>query len=207
LEFKGGPPPALASNRPVIVGLRPLRAGLWRTVAARISSGDTFSSEGDPPGIYTVYSSGPEGWTLDTISRGATPLADDVLTLENEDVTDLVVTYNRSPTKLTGSVVNTMEAAEPDAVVIVFPADTTLWRDGIVSTRRVRRTPATSAGVYEFTGLAPGEYHLAAVSPRYTSAWDDPVFLEALTSGATRIRLDSGGTASAVLKMIVPRGQ
>ena len=52
--------------------------------------------------------------------------------------------------------------------------------------------PATSAGAYEFIGLAPGEYYVAAVSPRYASAWDDPVFLDALTAGATKIRLDSG---------------
>ena len=207
LEFKGGPPPALAANRPVVVGLRPVGAGTWRTIDSRITSGETFLSEGDPPGIYSIYSAGPEGWTLETISRGAQILADDMLTLEREDVRDLVVTYSRTQTKLGGSVMSTTGAPEPDAVVIVFPADTTLWREGIVSTRRVRRVPATSAGAYEFTGLPPGEYYVAAISPRYTSTWDDPVFLDALTGGATKIQLTSGGSASVALRTIVPRGQ
>ena len=48
--------------------------------------------------------------------------------------------------------------------MIVFPADSNAWREGIFTSRRARKVHATSAGAYEIATLAPGDYYLVAVS-------------------------------------------
>jgi protocatechuate 3,4-dioxygenase beta subunit len=207
IEFRGGPAPALSAMQPIVVGLRPTSgAGIWRTVAARVTSGTTFATGGDPPGRYIVYTSqAPDfGWTLESVSRGTKVLADDILDLD-EEVRDLVVTYTRKPPVVSGSIADGSGAPDTGAWVVVFPADSTSWREGVFSSRRIRRMPATSAAAFQFTGLAPGDYYIAAVSARFMSEWDDPVFLERVMAGATTFTLAPGADTTLALKTIAVR--
>ena len=97
----------------------------------------------------------------------------------------------------------------------MFPADTTLWREGIFSTRRMRFRHATSAATFELDALPPGDYYIAAVSARLTAAWHDPPFLsqaleaqgllERLIPGATRFTLGDGEEKTISLKTFTPQ--
>ena len=97
-------------------------------------------------------------------------------------------------------------AADTDAFVVVFPADTTSWREGVFNYRRLRRMPATSAGAFQFTGLAPGDYYIAALSARFMNEWDDPLFLERVTGSATTFTLVPGADKTLALKTVAWRG-
>jgi hypothetical protein len=207
VEFVGGESP-MASGGFVGILLRPASgAGIWRTVRTRITSGDTFTSAGDPPGRYFVGTFQTPGWTLLSVSRGGRLLADDVLDLEDEDVRDLVVTFTKQPTTVTGTIVDAAGAADASARVIVFPADTNWWREGIVNSRRVREARASSAAGFEFSGLPPGDYYIAAVGSGVVDRWDDPQLLERLVPGATKFTIESGASRTLALKSFTPRSR
>ena len=94
----------------------------------------------------------------------------------------------------------------PDAAVIVFPADSNAWREGIFTSRRARKVHTTSAGAYEIATLAPGDYYLAAVSTRLALNWQDPEFLERLIAGATRVTLGAEDEKTVPLRTITLGG-
>ena len=104
------------------------------------------------------------------------------------DINDLVLTFSKTATRISGMVADARGNVDPDADVIAFPADTTGWRHGLFpSSHRMRVTHTTSTAAFEFMGLAPGEYYVAAASARLTTTWDDPAWLERLIPGATKI--------------------
>jgi hypothetical protein len=98
-------------------------------------------------------------------------------------------------------------AADPDAAVIVFPADSSAWREGIFTTRRVRKVHATSAGAYEVATLAPGEYYVAAISREAALNWQDPALLDRLIAGATRVTLGPDDERTVLLRTLPLRGR
>ncbi len=91
--------------------------------------------------------------------------------------------------------------------MIVFPADSNAWREGIFTSRRARKVHATSAGAYDIATLAPGDYYLAAVSTRLALNWQDPEFLERLIAGATRVTLGAEDEKTVPLRTITPSGR
>jgi hypothetical protein len=192
VEFPGATASPLALVRRLVIGLRPVGASIWRSLQGVVGADAAFTTPGDAPGRYIVFTSNVPGWTLESVSRGGSPTPDDVIDLEAADVTGLVITFSKKTTRVFGSIAGTDGAADPNADVIIFPADTTLWRDGIVNNRRVRMVRATSAATFETSGLAPGEYYIAAVSARLVLDWQDPPFLDRVIPVATRFTLAAG---------------
>jgi hypothetical protein len=191
-QFNGAAEPPLSQGQRLAIGLRPIGADLWRSVPGVARPDGTFRTGGDAPGRYIVYANDPPGWTLESVSRGGKPLPDDVIDLGTADVADIVLTFSRTPTRVSGSISSANRTANDSADVIVLPADTMLWREGIINSRRARLMHATSAATFEFSGLEPGDYYLAAVATRSVPDWQDPSFLERLIPGATRLTLGSG---------------
>ena len=140
------------------------------------------------------------------MSIGGRPVADDVIEIDSKDLFGLVFTFTARPTRVSGSVVDAKGAADPDSDVVIFPADTTLWREGIFSDRRMRKVHATSVAAFEFSGLAPGEYYLAAVNAGLTMDLQD-LQLDRLIAGAIKITLGEGEDRTVPLKVFLPRGR
>jgi hypothetical protein len=207
VEFSGAAGPGLPTSQRMVVSLQPLGAQVWRTLQAVVRPDGTFVSAGDPPGRYIINASSPPNWRWQTTSLGGRPIADEPLELRDRDVTDLVFTFARKMTRLSGSVANAVGAPDPDADVIVFPADTTAWREGAFTSRRARLAHATSAASFEFVALAPGEYYVVAVDRRATMTWQDPQFLERLTGGATRVVLGEDESRTVSLRTVTPRNR
>jgi hypothetical protein len=197
--------PSLDCPRCVII-LRPIGAQSWRSFPGRPAADGTFTTPGDPPGKYLVVSSS-EGWILQTVSRDGRSVADDVIDLDATDLAGVVLTFSSKASRVAGSVVDARGAVDAEADVIVFPADTTLWREGIFNDRRVRLTHATSAAAFELAGLAPGEYFIAAVSARLTNDWQDSLFLDRLIAGATKFTLREAEDRTLQLRTFTPRGR
>jgi hypothetical protein len=206
IEFRGSPLSVAPSPQNGMVNLRPIGAQRWRTSSGRLAADGTFRTGGDVPGRYLLRAT-IQGWTLQTVTRDGDVVADDVIELETTDVSGLVFTFSNKASRVSGSVVDAKGAADAESDVLVFPADTTLWREGVFNDRRVRFMHATSAGGFEFSGLAPGEYYIAAVNNRLTNDWQDPMFLARLIAGATKFTCGEGEERALQLKAFAPRGQ
>lgn len=200
-----------SANRPTArqtVVTQPLYATSWRTLRAFIEPDGTFRTGGDPPGRYILNASPPPGWFWQTITLNGRPVLDDIVDLESTEVTGLVLTFGQKTNGVAGTVTDASGAPDADALIVVFPADSTAWRQSVFSiTRRYRSANSTSAGAFEMTTFAPGEYFIAAVNARAALNWLDPKFLERLIPGATRVTLGPEESKNVVLKTFAVAGR
>ena len=112
-----------------------------------------------------------------------------MIELASSEVSGLVLTFGQTTNRVSGRVSDGSGAPDPEAAVIVFPADSSAWRESIFTGRRTRKANATSAGSYDVATFAPGDYYVAAVATRQALDWQNPAFLERLIAGATRVTL------------------
>ena len=201
----------LSGNRPTgrhLVTPQPIRADTWRTIQAVVQPDGTFRTGGDPPGRYILNVTSPPGWFWQTITLNGRPVLDDIVELGASELTGLVLTFGQKTNGVSGTVTDASGAPDADAFVIVFPADSAVWRESIFSiTRRYRSANSTSTGTFELTTFAPGEYFVAAVSARVARSWPDAKFLERLIPGATRVTLGPEDSKSIALKTLAVAGR
>ncbi len=200
---------ALATDRPTgrrMLSLQPIRAVLWRTLPAVVRSDDTFRTAGESPGRYLVNASSSPDWFWQTTSLGGRPLPDEIIDVGASEVRDLVITFGRTTNRVSGQVLDSTRAPDPRAAVIVFPADSNVWREGIFTSRRTRKVHTTSAGAYEVTTLVPGDYFVVAVDVREALNWQDPELLASLVGRASRISLGPEAQQTVTLRTLAPTG-
>ena len=198
-EFVGSKP--RPQGRPPVFLLRPVaETGLWRTGRTMPGPDGTFSTPGDPAGRYFITVTAPAGWFLQSIMHDGKNITDEPIDLGPDDLTDVVVTLTDQTTHLRGGITDANGAPDSEADVLVFPADSKTWHDGIFGTRRVRLAAASLAGTYVFDGLPAGDYYVAAVDTRLTARWKDAAFLDRLTSSAVRVTLGDGEDKTVALK-------
>ena len=186
------------------VSLRPIGAQTWRPSPGAVGPDWIFHTGGEPPGRYVANISSPPGWMLQSVTMGGQSNPDAVIELGTEDLSGLIYTFSNRPSAVSGTVV---DAARQGAFVdvIVFPADTSFWREGIFQSLRVSRVRASSAGAFKFPSLMLGDYYAAAVSAQLTFGWQDPAFLERLIANATRFALRAGQDTTLELKTFTLR--
>jgi hypothetical protein len=207
VEYKAAPgTPASAYDR-VTVTLRPVAATSWRAPPAIVGPDGTFEVTGLATGRHEIYAASAAGWRVIDVTIGSRSLGDYVIDLGDRDITGVVLTMSNASQRVSGTVTDARGAADPDALVVVFPADTQVWREGIFQSRRVQRVRASSTGAFDMTFLSPGEYYLTAVSARYALEWEDPAFLERLVPGATRVTLAGGDHKIMSLMTFAPKGR
>jgi hypothetical protein len=205
-EFAGSKP--RPEGRPPVFSLRPVaETGWWRTGRAMPGPDGTFSTPGDPAGRYFITVTAPAGWFLKSIMHDGKNITDEPIDLGPDGLTDVVVTLTDKTTHLRGAITDANGAPDSEADVLVFPADSKTWRDGVFGTRRVRLAAASLAGTYLFDGLPAGEYYVAAVDTRLTGRWKDAAFLARLTTSAVRVTLGDGEDKTVALKRTSPRDQ
>jgi hypothetical protein len=161
-----------------------------------------FKTYGVAAGRYVVRVSGvPQGWTLRSVTVEGRDVSETPIDLRTTDVANAVVTFTDRPTTLTGSARSASGNADADAVVVVFPADSAGWSDYGANSRRIRSTHAGRNGAYTFTGLPPGEYHVAAIHDETISQWQDPRALEDLARSGSLVRLAEGDSRTQDVKV------
>jgi hypothetical protein len=207
VEYRAAPgTPSSAYDR-VMITLRPVTATVWRAVPANVAPDGTFEVAGLATGRHEIYSASAGGWRVIGVTLGGRTVGDYIIDLEDQGITGLVVTMSNATQHVSGTVTDARGTADPDALVVAFPADTQVWREGIFQSRRVQRVRASSAGAFDITFLAPGAYYLTAVSARYALEWEDPAFLERLIPGATQITLAQGDDKTVALTTFAPKGR
>jgi hypothetical protein len=100
-----------------------------------------------------------------------------------------VATFSDRRPELSGTLQTAANAPAPEYFVIVFSVDRTFWRPG---SRRVQSTRPGTDGQYLFRDLPPGDYLITAVPDMEASDLADVSFLDRLTAGTVKVRLDEG---------------
>jgi hypothetical protein len=150
-----------------------------------------FAAVGPAPGTQRAAGAGPI-WAFKSATLEGRSLTDDPLEISDRDISGIVLAFTDRTTQLTGSVANAAGAPDRAAEVIVFPADSQSWKEGVPNPRRIRASRTSTAGIYEFSNLPPGQYHVVAVPGNAAINMQDPKFLEALAGIATRAPLADG---------------
>jgi len=162
-----------------------------------------FRTYGVAAGKYFVRIGGaPPGWTLRSVMADGRDVSDVPLDLRTTDVANVVVTFTDRPTRLTGVARTSSGHGDPDAVVVIFPADSSAWSDYGLNPRRVRSARAARDGSYTVTGLPAGDYYAVAIHDDTTPDWRDPRVLEDLARGASQVRLTEGDSRAQDLKTV-----
>ena len=177
-----------------------VRPGAPGTARGRVEPSGTFATMGVPPGRYFVrVASAPSGWTFKGATLGGRDVTDTALEIDG-DVNGVVLSFTDRPAQIGGNV--TVDSGSPEgATVIVFPTDSSAWVGYGSASRRLRTTRADKTGSYTITSLPAGEYFVVAVPDRMAADWQNPKFLEGLTSDATRFRLAEGEKRSQNVKV------
>jgi hypothetical protein len=194
VQFDGAAARPAAEQLPAIAVMlesADVRPGPTSTVRGRIEPSGTFATMGVPPGRYFVRVAGaPQGWTFRGATLGGRDLTDTAFEIDG-DVTGVMLSFTDRESQLSGTV--TAESGPPDAAtVIAFPTDSTAWVGYGTASRRLRTARVDKAGNYSIMNLPAGEYYVVAIPEKVAADWQNPKFLEGLTSDASRVRLADG---------------
>jgi hypothetical protein len=152
----------------------------WSTFSA-VAAGGRF--------IVRPIDSG--GWFMQSVTLDGKDVTDRVIDLQS-DATSFVITYANRPSKVTGTVTDARGGAGTSAVVLTFPVDERQWVGYGSRPRNFKSVSVNRNGVYTFDHLPPGDYYVVAVVAADADGWQDPARLEALSTQASRLSVDSG---------------
>jgi hypothetical protein len=125
-------------------------------------------------------------WMLKSVDLRGRNLADDPIDVRHgETLTGVRVVLTKQPTRLAGVILD--EKKQPaDGTVVVFPEDTSRWRE---DSRTVRAARPDQRGEFSIKGLPAGNYLIAAVDYVQDGQWYDPDFLADLRPRAQPLSL------------------
>jgi hypothetical protein len=203
MEFEG------SAERPTAADMERLGVSLARVdgqrvalglSTARASSEGTFTTMGYPPGRYFISANAPPrgGWSLKSVEVGGRNVLNAPFDLGTEDVSGVVVRFSDATTEVTGTV-RIPPGGDPDALVIVFPADHRAWLANGMSPRLTRQVRIDNGGAFTIRGLSAGEYMVVAVPAGTEVELDDPQSVAALARSASTLSLTEGGRSSLTL--------
>jgi hypothetical protein len=204
VEFTGAAtPPTPDQLTRTILLVEPLSGQLERmtTPPARVDARGQFTTVGVPGGKYVLrVGASPPGWMVKGAMLGDRDISETPIDLESGDVTGVVLVFTDRLAALSGTVQATEAALRDGAMVVVFPAESKAWTEGVVGSRRLRRVTATEAGTYTVAGLPAGAYYVAAI-PDMSTDWMDPAFLESLVPIATHVQVEDAEQATQNLRL------
>lgn len=161
-------------------------------VTGRLNGDGRFAVPGATPGQYVVRAgASPEGWMFKSAIYKGRNVADESFDLDG-DANDIVITFTDRWTGMHGVVQSPRGGADPDATVLIFPLDRQSWTNYGTSARRVRSVRTSRSGDYSVHSIPTGDYYVVAIPDDRAADWQDPGFLESLTSAAARVTIADG---------------
>jgi hypothetical protein len=125
-------------------------------------------------------------WTLKSVELNGRNLADDPIDVRHgETLTGVRVVLTDQPTRL-GGVLLDGKKQPADGTVVVFPEETSRWRE---DSRTIRAARPDQRGEFSIKGLPAGKYLIAAVDYVQDGQWYDPEFLADLRPRAQPLSL------------------
>jgi protocatechuate 3,4-dioxygenase beta subunit len=166
---------------------------------ARVDAKGEFVSTTVGPGSYLAGAGAPSGWFLRSVSHGNRDLSDAPFDLAG-DLEGVVVSFTDTPSELTGGVRTAKGTPDPDAAVLIFPADPAMWTVNLP--RRMRLVRPMNTGRFSVKGLPAGEYLVVAVPDEQIAEWRHPAVLEARAPVAARVHVTEGQITTRDLQTV-----
>jgi hypothetical protein len=205
VEFAGTrPAPSADQIQRMAITLQSAEGRTSSPIAAqgRATPDGAFRTAGYAGGKYIVtVATLPTGWTVRSIMSNGRDVSVEPIDLTDADVDGVVITFTDRTTQLSG-IVTGPTGPDLEAEVIVFPADSLVWKEMGVVARRARHERTTGAGSYTISGLPPGEYFVVALPGSAVGDPRDPKYLDTLIPMSTRVTLDDGEKKTADLRTV-----
>jgi protocatechuate 3,4-dioxygenase beta subunit len=176
----------------------PFVGGGPNTSCSRAEKNGAFQINGLLPGRHYIRVNGQGSWSLQSVSVAGRDVTDEPVDLksgQNVDSVSIVLT-DRS-TQVTGTVRDAEGNPVQQITVIAFSADQQYWHS---QSRQIQAVRVDQSGVFHLRGLPPGDYSVAAVDDAEEGEWFDPSYLEGIRTGAKRLSLSEGESATLDLK-------
>jgi hypothetical protein len=176
----------------------PFVGGGPNTSGSRAEKNGAFQINGLLPGRHYIRVNGQGSWSLQSVSVAGRDVTDEPVDLksgQNVDSVSIVLT-DRS-TQVTGTVRDAEGNPVQQITVIAFSADQQYWHS---QSRQIQAVRVDQSGVFHLRGLPPGDYSVAAVDDAEEGEWFDPSYLEGIRTGAKRLSLSEGESATLDLK-------
>jgi hypothetical protein len=143
----------------------------------------------------------PAEWHVASIRADGADVLDHPFTLET-DLAGVVVTATKLTTTIAGTVTGA-HPGDPDAVVVLLPADVRRWIDEGMLAREVQTISVGADGSYRSQSLTAGEYAIAALPAETAIDTRDAEWLTALARVATRVSVETGQNRTQALTVSV----
>ncbi|MFI5177602.1 MAG: carboxypeptidase regulatory-like domain-containing protein [Vicinamibacterales bacterium] len=174
-----------ASPRGITIGVQP----------AETDPSGNFTMTGVTPGKYrlicTVPGSQSGGWRLKSSVVDGHDTLDETLEIRaGQNITGALLTFTDQMAELSGTLLDATGKPAPGFTILVFSTNRAYWTSG--SRRIPQPIQPSSDGKFKATGLAAGEYYLAAVTDMDPQDWGDPVFMEQVAAAAIKVTLGDG---------------
>jgi hypothetical protein len=173
------------------VHARPLMSAAWSSTGGfsgtgRVNADGSFELKGVVGSIALSIRRLTDEWTLKHVELNGRNLGDDPVDVRHGETLDGVrIVLTNRPTQLRGAVLD--EKKQPaDGTVIVFPEESSRWRE---DSQTVRAARPDQRGEFSIKGLPAGQYLIAAVDYVQDRQWYDPEFLAELRPRAQRLSL------------------
>lgn len=174
-------------------GIRPAMAG------ARVGDDWSFSLRNLTEPVL-LRATGPEGWTLKSVSVSGQEITDTPLELPpGQAISGVQIVLTKKISALSGLVTDAKGNPVLDATVIVFPGNEKLWT---YQSRFIKAARPDQDGRYRVTALpGPESYLVLALQGLEDGQAGDPEFLATVKDLATKLELGDGETKAVDVKL------
>jgi protocatechuate 3,4-dioxygenase beta subunit len=159
-----------------------------------------FSTPGLWPGRYVLRATAPPGWHFKHATYQGRDVSDAPFDL-TADIDTVVITFTDSAPRLTGTVQGDTGQAADDAMVVVFPMESSAWVDYGLASRRVTSAGVTAAGTFSMQAPPDGDYYIVAIPVDRADDWQDPARLKVLATLAERMSLRGDAPPAQTLRV------
>jgi protocatechuate 3,4-dioxygenase beta subunit len=195
VDYDGSSPPLTTDQLlRAVITLEPIdgRTALPGSGRGQFDQSGRFTTIGLLPGRYVLRLSGNLGpWSLESAMAGAQDISDTPVTIDANNIADVVIKLTDHQASL-GGAARASSGADPNAVVLLFPADRNAWTATGATLRRLRSSRVSAQGTYQIANVPAGEYFVIAIDDKAGANWQDAKRLDALSRTAMRVTIQPG---------------
>lgn len=182
-----------------IVAARPADDLVSAGTVVRTNADGSFTGASRPGTALIELAGAPPGWHITQILHRGADVTDSGVRLSAGESTDGVeVVLTKSPTSVSGTVVDSANRPVNEYSVAVFSKDRDRWG---YRSRYVAAARPNQQGLFAIKGLPPGEYLAVAVDYLEQGEGQDPAFLESVRDSAKVLTLGEAGTQTLTLTL------
>lgn len=189
-------PPAIQLR---IVAARPADDLVSAGTLVRTNADGSFHTAFRPGTALIELAGAPPGWHIKQILQRGADVTDSGIRLGAGEATDAVeVLLTRSPTTVSGSVVDSAKHPVNEYSVAVFSKDRERWG---YRSRYIAAARPNQQGLFSIKGLPPGEYLAVAVDYLEQGESQDPAFLDSVRDLAKPLTLGDADSQTVALTL------